>query len=560
MARMMQAIGGLTVSARGTGPRLRPGLDWSGGMTWIVRGLLLLALVPLNASALAQVEEEPVTLLPHTSEGFGYESVVPEGWTDAGQGIFARQRDAADTALIAQQSAPLPSSEVLPALLPQLQLTEPPESTGTYQGGALEWTLYEVDVSMDGIDVAVDLALAEEAGTTYIVLLQSPPDEYESLHERVFLPTLQVFAPLVELEATVPYVVEDVRFESDGVTLVGTLTLPPNEGPHPAVVLVSGSGPQDRDEALGGGIAIRPFRLLADALTRAGVAVLRYDDRGVGESTGTFSAATLDDFANDAEAAIAYLTAREEVDPGRIGLLGHSEGGLVAAMLGARHADLDFIISLAGPGVKGSDVLLLQNERLMEAEGAPREAIVAQVAFVEELIGLLDDPEAVEALVYEHTLDQVSMLPEEERARLGDLEQYARGVAQQSAQQYSAGWFASFLNYDPAPDWARTTVPVLAIFGGKDVQVDAQQNAPALAAALAQAGNDDFAIVVLPEANHLFQAAETGAFSEYATLPAEFTPDLAPTIVGWLALHVAPGSAPAATPAAAPAATPVAVP
>jgi hypothetical protein len=187
--------------------------------------------------------------------------------------------------------------------------------------------------------------------------------------------------------------------------------------------------------------------------------------------------------------------------------------------------------------VNGRDVLRVQNQRLMEAEGATQEQIDAQLAFVDELFGLLDDPEAMEALTYEYTLEQAQALPEEERAQLGDLEEYARRVARQAAQQYGAAWFESFLDYDPAQDWAQTTVPVLALFGGKDVQVDAEQNAPALEAALEQAGNEDYEIVILPNANHLFQGAETGSFSEYASLPAEFTPDLLPMMIEWLQEH-----------------------
>lgn len=514
-------------------------------MKLLVRTLTLLLLIVAALPALAQ-EATPealpdvIVLVPHTSEAFGYESVVPEGWTDAGNGIFARASSAADTTVIAQQSGQIDANGLLNAILPQLALTEAPESVGAYQGGALEWTLYEVDVNVASLNLAVNLALAEAGDTTYLVLLQTSPEEREDLYTAVFLPTLDAFAPLV-VDATdepVPYVVEDVTFENGDVTLAGTLTLPPTEGPHPVVVLVSGSGPQDRDESLGGGIAIRPFRLLADALTRAGVAVLRYDDRGVGESTGTFSTATIADFATDAEAAINYLLTREEIDPDQIGLFGHSEGGYVASMLGASNEDLDFIISLAGPGASGRDVLLLQNRRLLEAEGATEEQIEAQVAYVEALLEVLDDPEAIEELTYEHTLAQIEALSEEERAAFPDPETYARTIAQQSAQQYNAGWFKSFIEYDPAPDWAQITVPVLAIFGGKDVQVDAEQNVSALEAALEEAGNTDFEIVILPDANHLFQAAETGGLSEYGSLPAEFTPDLIPTILGWLENYV----------------------
>jgi uncharacterized protein len=504
-------------------------------MRWVVRSLLIIATLLSSINALAQ---ERSTLLPYTSEGYGYESVVPEGWTDVGQGIFARQRDAADPTLLAQQSAPVSAEDVLASLLPQLRLTEAPQSVGTHQGDALEWMLYQVDVALGEDEVAVDLALSDEEGTTYIVLLQSAPDEHDALRESIFLPTLNAFAPLSEILEDVPYRVEAVTFGNGEVTLAGTLTVPPGAGPHPAVVLVSGSGPQDRDETLGGGIAIKPFRLLADALTREGLAVLRYDDRGVGASTGTFSTAVVSDFASDAEAAIDYLLAREEINHQQIGVLGHSEGALVAAMLGARNADLDFIISLAGPGVNGRDLLLVQNQRILEAEGATQEQIDAQLAFVEELTTVLDDPAAVEALIYAHTLEQAKALPDAERAAIGDLEDYAHRVAEQAMSEFGTDWFASFLAYDPAPDWAQTAVPVLAIFGGKDVQVDAEQNAPALEAALERAGNEDVEFAVLPNANHLFQEAQTGSPSEYATLPAEFTPDLVPTIVNWLQDHL----------------------
>lgn len=512
--------------------------------------LLALAAFSISAPAWAQdataepaaeatAESGVIILVPHSDEAYGIESVVPDGWTNGGNGVFLRQNDATDVTVIAQQSAALNPEALLNALLPQLALTEAPESVGTYTGAALEWTLYKIDVSVGSISLTVDLALASERGATYLVLLQTAPADYDALHTSIFLPTLDSFAPMiVATPEDLPYHAEEVTFPSGDITLSGTLTMPETEGLHPVVVLVSGSGPQDRDESLGGGIAIKPFRLLADALTRAGVAVLRYDDRGVGASGGDFATATTSDFSADAEAAIAYLLSRDDIDPDQIGLLGHSEGGLVAAMLGARNADLDFIISMAGPGVNGRDVLLLQNRRLMEAEGATEEQIVAQVAFVESLFPILGDAEAIEALLYDYTLEQINSLTDAERESLGDPEAYARTAATQAAQQYSAAWFESFINYDPAPDWAQTTIPVLAIFGEKDVQVDAEQNAPALEAALAEAGNEDYEIVVLPNANHLFQEAETGGLNEYGTLPAEFTPDFVPTILDWLSTHV----------------------
>ncbi|MCB1233362.1 MAG: alpha/beta fold hydrolase, partial [Verrucomicrobiae bacterium] len=187
------------------------------------------------------------------------------------------------------------------------------------------------------------------------------------------MPALDALTPLERQATPMPYAAEQVAFHNGAVELAGTLSLPDGPGPYPAVVLVSGSGPQDRDEYLGGGITIRPFELLANALTPAGIAVLRYDDRGVGASTGEFSTGDLHDFADDAEAAIAYLTTREDIDQDHIGLIGHSEGGAIAAILGARNTDLDFIVSLAGLGVSGEEVLLLQTRLMLEAEGATPE-------------------------------------------------------------------------------------------------------------------------------------------------------------------------------------------
>jgi pimeloyl-ACP methyl ester carboxylesterase len=511
-------------------------------LTRVIVLCLLLALVALPVAAqdaTAEAESDVITLVPHTDEAFGIEAVVPDGWTALGNGLFGRQTVPTDPVLVALQAAPLNAESLLNALLPQLALTEAPESVGIYDG-LLPWTLYQVDVEAGGTTIRVDLALAESGGKTYLMLLQAPPEDYDVLHTSVFMATLDNYAPLAvdETAEELPYNVEDVTFENGDITLAGTLTTPEGEGPFAVVVLVSGSGPQDRDESLGPMIPMKPFALLADGLTRAGIAVLRYDDRGVGESGGNFATASTFDFATDAESAINYLLTRDDINPDEIGLIGHSEGGLVAAMLGARNEDLDFIISLAGPGVPGTEVLLLQNEKIILAEGGTQADVDAQIAFLNEMFAVLDDPAAIEQLTYERALAELETLSEEQRAQFGDAEQYARMVAQQSAQQYGQGWFESFLTYNPAPDWAQTTVPVLAIFGGMDVQVDAEQNAPAVEAALTEAGNEDFEIVTLPDANHLFQPTETGAISEYETLPNAFTPDLIPTIVNWLETHV----------------------
>ncbi len=524
-------------------------------------GLRALALVALFTSLLPILgarAQDAITLEPYQSPDGLFTSVVPAGWTDLGTGVFSR----GDTGevLLAQQTAPLPPEAVLDSLLPQLLLTASPESTGVHQGAALEWTLYQVDVSLGETTYIADLGLASRQNTTYLVLLQAPEAESAALRESVFLPALDALTPLARQATPTPYATEQVTFSNGNVTLAGTLSLPDGPGPYPAVVLVSGSGPQDRDEYLGGGIAIRPFELLANALTPAGIAVLRYDDRGVGESTGDFAAGDLNDFADDAEAAITYLTTRDDIDQDHIGLIGHSEGGAIAAILGARNTDLDFIVSLAGLGVSGEDVLVLQNRLMLEAEGATPEEAQAQADLMAQIVSLLDDPAALEEAIYHAALEQVEALPQDQQDAIGDPEDYARTLASQQATQLQAPSVRALLEYDPAPDWEQTTVPVLAIFGGKDKQVDATQNAAPLLEALSAGGNTDVTVVILPDANHLFQAAGSGAFSEYSTLPAEFTPDLLPIIIDWITLHTDEYVPSAATPAPLPAATPETVP
>jgi pimeloyl-ACP methyl ester carboxylesterase len=509
-------------------------------MNRIFKWVAVLALLGVGISA-ALAQDSSIALKPYTDESYGIQSVVPEGWTQVGAGVYKRGKSLTDVAVIAQQAAPISADKLMASLLPRLALTETPKSVGTRQA-ALDWTLYKVDVKAGGVSLTVDLALAEGDGKTYVVLLQTAPEDYQELHSAVFLPTLDAFAPLAEAtpEANLPYTAEDVTFSHDGITLAGTLTLPDGDGPHPAIVLVSGSGPQDRDEALGGGIAIKPFKLIADYLTRKGIAVLRYDDRGTAKSTGDFASATTKDFANDAEAAINYLLTRKEIDPQQIGLLGHSEGGEVAAMLAARNKTLAFVVSMSGPAVSGEDLLLLQNQRLLKAEGQTEEQIQAQVDFLKQAfpLALKGDKAALEKLTYDTVLKQAQALPEDQRKAIGDLETYAKNVSGQSVSQLLSPWMQGFLTYNPAEDWAKVTIPVLATFGGKDTQVPADQNSIPFEAAMIQAGNTDYKIVYLPDANHLYQAADTGAFSEYTKLKPEFTPDFLPALGDWLLAHV----------------------
>lgn len=331
-----------------------------------------------------------------------------------------------------------------------------------------------------------------------------------------------------------PYKEEAVKYDNakaEGVTLAGTLTLPNTTGPHPAVVLISGSGPQNRDEEL---LGHKPFLVLADHLTRQGIAVLRFDDRGVAESTGNFATATSADFATDAEAAVAYLKKRKDIDASKIGLMGHSEGGLIAPMVAAQSKDVAFIVLLAGPGVSGTEILLLQQELIAKASMVPANVIALNRKLNKrtfELLGQHEDdlPKAKE---------EIKKYMEEEKKRLSDTDKAAleasMGQFDQTFQQISSPWFRFFLKYDPASSLEKVSCPVLAINGSKDLQVDAEQNLPAIEKALKKAGNKNYEIKSLANLNHLFQASETGSPTEYGKLTETFSPTALNTISNWL--------------------------
>ncbi|MBC7169692.1 alpha/beta fold hydrolase [Candidatus Bipolaricaulota bacterium] len=340
-----------------------------------------------------------------------------------------------------------------------------------------------------------------------------------------------VIAPAREIEVT---------FSHRGITLAGTLSLPATPGPHPAVVLVTGSGPQNRDSEIEGLPGYAPFRWIANHLSARGIAVLRYDDRGVGQSGGDFATATGSDFAADAEAAFDFLRHHSAIDPDRIGLLGHSEGGSVAATVAARRPEVAFVVSLAGIAVTGYETIVRQVELIVLAAGMGREAAAEAAAQQREVLDLVvaRDWEALETRVVEIKRAQIASLPPEQQQALGDPDAFAHAIAAQELAVLQSDWYREFLVHDPAQDWAKIRVPVLAVFGGLDVQVDAEQNKAALENALARAGNRDVTVVVLPDANHLFQVAVTGAPGEYPLLPMEFHPRLLPTIGDWLIARV----------------------
>lgn len=326
--------------------------------------------------------------------------------------------------------------------------------------------------------------------------------------------------------------VADASTKPEGrVRLAGTLTLPETGAPHPAVVLVSGSGPQNRDEALMGH---RPFLVLADALTRRGIAVLRYDDRGVGESTGNFGTALTTDFAQDALAGVHYLRSRPDIAADRIGIVGHSEGGLVAPIAANRSKLVAFIVLLAGPSVSGAEVVAHQTQLIARAMGESEEAIESGAEINRDLFEILrtadadDNDEELVSQLGERLEAAYDEMPADAKEKAGDKKKFVDS----RIKRLTSPWFRFFATYDPAPALREVRCPVLAVFGEKDLQVDPRQNLPNMKAALAD--NDDVTVVELPGLNHLFQTCDTGSMTEYATIEETFAPIALEVIGAWI--------------------------
>ena len=331
----------------------------------------------------------------------------------------------------------------------------------------------------------------------------------------------------------VPYKQEEVTVKNGAASLAGTLTLPPAGGPFPAVVLISGSGAQNRDEEVFG---FQPFRLIADHFTRNGIAVLRMDDRGVGGSTGDVANVTSEDFAGDIAAAVAMLKGRPDINPKQIGLLGHSEGGIIAPMVADRSSDVAFVILMAGPGLSGGQIVVQQLADILKAQGQPQAAIdqaVAQQKQVVQAVATGEGWDAVKTLLRPQAQAQIAALPADQRTALGDEQAAVEKTVQAQVDMLNSPWYKFFITYDPAPALSKVKVPVLALFGGKDVQVAAAPNEQAIKAALAQGGNTRVTSKVYPDANHLFQPATTGGVDEYAKLKT-FVPGLLDDMVEWI--------------------------
>ncbi|WP_338766640.1 alpha/beta fold hydrolase [Bernardetia sp. ABR2-2B] len=336
-----------------------------------------------------------------------------------------------------------------------------------------------------------------------------------------------------EPKAPFDYKIEEVQFQNkkakEETILAGTLTLPKNTNQEtPVVILISGSGAQDRNQEI---LGHKPFLVIADYLTKNGIAVLRYDDRGTAQSTGNFESSTSKDFATDVEAAIDFLKTRDDIDTKKIGLIGHSEGGMIAPMVAAnRKKDVAFIVLLAGTGVNGGDLLVEQQQAIGKLSGMSKE----------DLAKSKRENEGAFRIVNEITDEK--LLHEKMKLYLTDSVNQDDFPASMTKEEYinaqlsliTSPWMSYFLRYNPKENLSNTVCPVLAVNGQKDLQVDAKINLKAIEKALRESGNNKVTVKYFPNLNHLFQTAETGLPSEYGTLEETFSPLVLEAMKDWI--------------------------
>lgn len=324
-----------------------------------------------------------------------------------------------------------------------------------------------------------------------------------------------------------PYSEREVVYNNpnDGATLAGTLTIPYGDGPHPAVLLITGSGTQDRDETI---FDHKPFWVIADHLTRSGIAVLRVDDRGIGGSSGVRDDVTTLIFAEDVAAGLDFLNNQSEIDHQNIGLIGHSEGGLIAPIVASQREDVAFVVMLAGTGVNGYEVLLRQNENIYRAAGFSETQIQELLRLYADIMdpSIQSDDEyerAKRLTTYQLELNQAELSAEEMEVAI-----------QQLITVKNLPWMHTFLTLEPSDYLSKVTVPVLALNGTLDLQVAYDQNLPAIEEALQNAGNTNYKAMALEHLNHLFQKAETGMVAEYGTIEETIDPEVLKLMSDWL--------------------------
>lgn len=400
--------------------------------------------------------------------------------------------------------------------------------------GAKNIPLGRVIQNMDSITIKAPLLLAEYKGTIINDTTINGTFTQRGGQYTVNLKKLKTIFTLnrpQEPKPKFPYISEDVIFTNNksNIQLAGTLTIPGGEGPFPAVIMITGSGAQNRDEEIFGH---KPFMVIADWLTRQGIVVLRYDDRGVGKSKGSQLNATSGDFATDAQAAFDYLKNNPKINSKAIGLIGHSEGGLIAPIVATSNPKIAFIVSLAGPGVNGERILYRQQADISRLSGVTEDQISESKEINEKLYGILkkekDNNKAETEILtaYKEILIKKGAPKEDQEKAIVQLK------ASFGAPTYT--WFRYFMLTEPAKFWKQVKCPVLALNGEKDLQVAADENLPAIEKALKSGGNKTVKTIMLADLNHLFQHCKNGLPAEYGEIEETFSPEVLKIISGWI--------------------------
>jgi pimeloyl-ACP methyl ester carboxylesterase len=400
------------------------------------------------------------------------------------------------------------------------------------------------DLPIDSIMLTGDKMsfFAAQFGMSYEGRLNEKADEISGTFKQGAGSTSFVFRRITEVlkrnrqqdpVVPYPYAEEEVVYKNtkDNVKLAGTLTFPRGSaGKHPAVILITGSGIQDRDSTIA---EHRPFLVLSDHLTKKGIAVLRVDDRGAGGSDLGSVTATTENFAGDVLAGIEYLKSRKEIDPKRIGLVGHSEGGIIAPMVAARSKDVRFIVILSGTGQTGAEVILTQLALMQKASGAKAETISEAVDFQKSLLSIITsepDDNLAEQKINEMLAKRKSKMNERELKEFGQVEANLKS----QLPLLLSPWYRYFLAYNPRPTLEKIGIPVLALNGEADVQVASKENLSLISDALRAGGNKDFTVKSFPKLNHLFQTSKTGLPNEYGVIEETISPQVLETVSSWI--------------------------
>ncbi|MFN8575522.1 MAG: alpha/beta fold hydrolase [Candidatus Sericytochromatia bacterium] len=333
---------------------------------------------------------------------------------------------------------------------------------------------------------------------------------------------------------------EEVNLKHGDVNLSGTLSFPNEKKEnYPAILLITGSGQQTRDEEIFG---FKIFKIIADHLNKNGIAVLRLDDRGAGKSKGgDIKNSTTLDFVTDAEEGVKFLVNHKEIDKKKIGLLGHSEGGIIAPILAQKNKNVSFMILMAGTSETGEKILSEQNELISKVSKIPEDKIKQSLDFQKKYFKALKTNEGwedIEKALRKQILESIENLPKEAKKNIKDINAYTEENINKSLESLKSNWLKFFIEYDPLPVLKKTKIPTLALFGEKDLQVPSKTNAPLMESALKKSGNKQYLVKVLPNANHLFQNAKTGSPEEYSSLEKSFVPEFLDTISDWISKNI----------------------